>query len=95
MKAAVFDWASDELKEDSSFAVEAKKSCRIVKISMMSGRQTLICFRMTDIVGTEEALGDCCRKLGVSSTVSMCLVSSGKDRISTRKAQRTRASTHI
>eukprot|EP00971_Amphidinium_carterae_P124825 2472874-Amphidinium_carterae.1 len=44
-ESVVLKWASDELKEDSSFAVEAKERCYLLKISMISGRQALLCFR--------------------------------------------------
>eukprot|EP00971_Amphidinium_carterae_P208905 4144539-Amphidinium_carterae.1 len=41
-KDHVLQCASDELLEDSSFAIEAKKRCHILKISMISGRQAIV-----------------------------------------------------
>eukprot|EP00971_Amphidinium_carterae_P062984 1246502-Amphidinium_carterae.1 len=78
--ASALEWASDELLVDTSFAIEAKKSHHILKISMMSGRQAIVVSWMnldyrgyeTELV-TERVLQKCCEKLGVSSTGSMCL----------------------
>eukprot|EP00971_Amphidinium_carterae_P189852 3768401-Amphidinium_carterae.1 len=68
-------WAADELLEDSSFASVSKRSFHILRISVMSGRQSLVLCSGTENLRTEEALQRCCRRLGVGSTGSMCLVS--------------------
>eukprot|EP00971_Amphidinium_carterae_P291352 5784581-Amphidinium_carterae.1 len=73
----VLKYASDELLEDSSFAADDKQSCRILKISMMSGRHAIVLspWNLHARLSTEEVLEECCEKLGISSTGSMCLVS--------------------
>eukprot|EP00971_Amphidinium_carterae_P001820 36647-Amphidinium_carterae.1 len=38
----ILQWTSDELMEDSSFAIETKINFHILKISMISGRQAIV-----------------------------------------------------
>eukprot|EP00971_Amphidinium_carterae_P080892 1600515-Amphidinium_carterae.1 len=71
----VLKWASDELIEESSFANEVKTRCHVLKISMISGRQAMVVSPRRDNLNTEEVLEECCSKLGIGTTGSMCLVS--------------------
>eukprot|EP00971_Amphidinium_carterae_P109445 2167173-Amphidinium_carterae.2 len=60
---------------DGSFAIDTKQEYRILKISMISGRQAIVLCPMLSERTTEGVLIECCEKLGVSSIGSMCLVS--------------------
>eukprot|EP00971_Amphidinium_carterae_P321428 6389040-Amphidinium_carterae.1 len=46
-----------------------------MKISMISGRQALVCFPRSENPETTRVLKKCCERLGISSAGSMCLVS--------------------
>eukprot|EP00971_Amphidinium_carterae_P041851 822372-Amphidinium_carterae.1 len=59
-------------------ADQLKCNDHILKISMISGHQTIISFLKTkgrEGLETEAVLQKCCEKLGISSADSMCLVS--------------------
>eukprot|EP00971_Amphidinium_carterae_P040506 795030-Amphidinium_carterae.1 len=78
LEALVLRLLPDELIEDSSFAIDAKESCHILKISMISGRQAIVLSERDHRrdLNTEEVLRRCCDKLGIRTTgSSMCLVS--------------------
>mmetsp|Transcript_10478 Transcript_10478/g.18927 ORF Transcript_10478/g.18927 Transcript_10478/m.18927 type:complete len:197 (+) Transcript_10478:21-611(+) len=58
------NWTADELVEDRNFAIEVKKCGYLLKITMMSGRTTLITSGFYEFA--RDVVQRCCFKLGVA-----------------------------
>eukprot|EP00971_Amphidinium_carterae_P205706 4082216-Amphidinium_carterae.1 len=72
--AIAIEWASDDLLEDGSFAPDAKRSCFILKITLMSGRYAVIASLEDNYESMEEVLASCRHKLGLVKQGSERLV---------------------
>eukprot|EP00971_Amphidinium_carterae_P300397 5968671-Amphidinium_carterae.1 len=60
-------FAADELLLDSTFAPEAKRDLHILKVSMLSGRSTVVMSGGRRSV--ENIIGDCCGRLAIQKRV--------------------------
>eukprot|EP00971_Amphidinium_carterae_P290915 5776991-Amphidinium_carterae.1 len=65
-------YASDELLLDSTFASEAKKHWCILKVSMLSGRLTVVMASGDD--QAEDIVGRCCHRLTIHKSGQESLV---------------------
>eukprot|EP00971_Amphidinium_carterae_P143327 2839631-Amphidinium_carterae.1 len=66
--------AVDELLLDSTFASEEKQSWYILKVSLLSGRSTVV---MSSLFGRDSAavvVSDCCRRLGMDRSGNETLI---------------------
>eukprot|EP00971_Amphidinium_carterae_P301780 5995646-Amphidinium_carterae.1 len=57
-------WAADEMLEDPSFATEAKKECHLLKLTMLSGRSTVVA--VLPVWDIKIVLYECRRRLGLA-----------------------------
>eukprot|EP00971_Amphidinium_carterae_P148862 2951063-Amphidinium_carterae.1 len=65
-------FASDELLLESTFAPKAKQCYYILKVSMLSGRCTVVC--ACDQENTEAIVKECCGRLGMDRSGKEALV---------------------
>eukprot|EP00971_Amphidinium_carterae_P275440 5465171-Amphidinium_carterae.1 len=65
-------YAADGLLLDSTFAPEAKEMFYILKISMLSGRYTVVC--ACDDMDAEDIVEQCCRRLAITQSGNEKLV---------------------
>eukprot|EP00971_Amphidinium_carterae_P250715 4976966-Amphidinium_carterae.1 len=59
----VISWAADELLEDSSFAKEAKKNVHLFRLTLLSGRHTVVLAYSQSRL--EDVLEIACHRLGI------------------------------
>jgi len=59
---------TDELLEDESFVVEAKQQCTLVKITLLSGRSTVVATYRERDCATKYIIRRSCKRLGLNYT---------------------------